>query len=400
MPLSAANCAVVVGDSRHHHPLICSHKRCSSESEEGRSEDYARQEGIFILDEAEENEPEPPTQRDSQTAPRLAPAPVSDPSMECAMAGNSPDVTYHYPMTDIITTGGSYVIGTITNESRGLNIQTRMILDQGNHVNPSIVVSEEFFRQLGLEYAERTRLRLRTASEGSYYQPSVGQKLLPRMKGITSQFMCQMAVAQGLSEDINLGSGFLQRVSTVGMDAQLHFHSDGVSLQIEDEIVQLRGEGTTERVERVHPWHERDLIRLPVVREEAEVVEVEGEDLSQGVQEEGMEIQPHLGDLWAVQPKQQHVGEDEIIQVEPERGEQSKERGLEVANVVVVPCDTTSPEEVIAIMVDQVEPQERGLGATRWPEDMPEPARTSEMSHISQRWARLASPALSLRSEH
>ena len=117
-------------------------------------------------------------------------------------------------------------------------------------------------------------------------------------------------------------------------------------------------------MERLQPWHERDLIWLPVVREEAEIVEVEGEDLSQGVQEEGMEIQPYLGNLGAVQPKQQPVGEDEIIQVEPERGEQSKEGGgLEMANIVVVPCDTTSPEEVISIMVDQVEHQEeRGLG--------------------------------------
>ena len=86
-------------------------------------------------------------------------------------------------------------------------------------------------------------------------------------------------------------------------------------------------------------------------------MEVEGEDLYQGVQEGGMEIQPHPGDLGAVQPEKQPVGEDEIIQVEPERGERSKEGGgLEMAKVVVVPCDTTLPEVVIAIMVHQVEP--------------------------------------------
>ena len=58
-----------------------------------------------------------------------------------------------------------------------------------------------------------------------------------KIKGITPQFKCQAAVAQGLSEDVNLGSSFLQRVSTVGMEAQLHFHPDGVSLQIENEIM-------------------------------------------------------------------------------------------------------------------------------------------------------------------
>lgn len=87
-------------------------------------------------------------------------------------------------------------------------------------------------------------------------------------------------------------------------------------------------------------------------------MEGEGEGLYWDVHEGEMEIQPHPGDLGAVQAKQQPVGEDEIIQVEPERGEWSKEEGgLQMADVVVVPCDTISPEEVIAIMVNQVEPQ-------------------------------------------
>ena len=94
-------------------------KRCHSESEESGSEDQAGQEGIFILDEAEENEPEPPTQRDGRTAPRPAPTPVLDPPMEEAMVWNSPDVVYYHPMTDIITTRGSYVVGIITNEAGG-----------------------------------------------------------------------------------------------------------------------------------------------------------------------------------------------------------------------------------------------------------------------------------------
>ena len=56
-------------------------------------------------------------------------------------------------MMDIITTGGSYVVGIITNEDRGVSSCTRMILDQENHINPSIVISEELFQMLGLGYA-------------------------------------------------------------------------------------------------------------------------------------------------------------------------------------------------------------------------------------------------------
>ena len=111
VPLSTADWAVVIGDSRHQHPLSCSCKRRCSESEEGGSEDCVGQEGIFILDEAEEtgsqeeNKPEPPTQGDGRTAPRPTPNPVSDPPMECVMAQRIPDISYYYPMTDIITTG-------------------------------------------------------------------------------------------------------------------------------------------------------------------------------------------------------------------------------------------------------------------------------------------------------
>ena len=43
-----------------------------------------------------------------------------------------------------------------------------------------------------------------------------------KMEGITPQFRCQAAAADGLVEDVNLGSGFLQRILTLGM-VQLQF---------------------------------------------------------------------------------------------------------------------------------------------------------------------------------
>ena len=68
-----------------------------------------------------------------------------------------------------------------------------------------------------------------------------------KIEGITPQFRCQEAVLDGLSEDVNLGSGFLQRISTLGMEVQLQFHPDRVSLQVENEILQLKGKGATKR---------------------------------------------------------------------------------------------------------------------------------------------------------
>ena len=141
-------------------------------------------------------------------------------------------------------------MGTITNDLRRVSIQTWMVLDQGNLVNPGIVVSKVFFLRLGLGYADQTKLWLQTASEGSKLSTLGWTEAFPlKIEGITSQFKCQAATARGLSEDINLGSGFLQRVSTVGMDAQLHFYPDGVSLQSKDVVVRLRGKETTEKLQ-------------------------------------------------------------------------------------------------------------------------------------------------------
>ena len=183
-------------------PRTVTVKRYRSKSEEEGSEDLMGQAGIFTLDDAEEtgvqerNEPELQTQRDSRTAPRPTPTPVPGLPVECEMAQRIPDVTYYYPMADIITMGGSYVIGMITNDPRGVSIQTRMVLDQGNLVNPGIVVSEEFFLRLELGYADQTKLKLRTASEGSELL-TLGwtEAFTLKIIGITSQFNCQAAVA-------------------------------------------------------------------------------------------------------------------------------------------------------------------------------------------------------------
>ena len=113
----------------------------------------------------------------------------------------------------------------------------------------------------GLGYANQVRLRLQTASEGSsVWTLGWTETFTPKIEGITPQFRCQAAVADRLSEDVNLGSGFLQRILTLGMEIQLQFHTDGVSLQVENKIVRLKGKGATEKVEGIQPWYDDDLI--------------------------------------------------------------------------------------------------------------------------------------------
>ena len=89
-------------------------------------------------------------------------------------------------------------------------------------------------------------------------------------------------------------------------------------------------------------WHEKYLIRWPRRNKELEVIEEEGEDLTQGV----------LNLMTVHEPP----GEEERGQGELE-GEKSKENRRSKADEVVILDDNTCPEEVIN-MVEQVEPQE------------------------------------------
>ena len=66
---------------------------------------------------------------------------------------------------------------------------------------------------------------------------------------------------QGLSTEVNLGSGFLRRISTAGVCTQLHFHPDGIKLQIRDEVVKLEDRRVLERFRLINQ-QERDLTQL------------------------------------------------------------------------------------------------------------------------------------------
>ena len=75
----------------------------------------------------------------------------------------------------------------------------------------------------------------------------------------------------------------------------------------------MRGKRATNRIDGVQGWHERNLTQGPVKNEELEVVEEEGEDLTQGVL--------NLGTVH--EPSEEENG---VRCGAPEGGERSKER--------------------------------------------------------------------------
>ena len=60
-----------------------------------------------------------------------------------------------------------------------------------------------------------------------------------KLEGVALEFGCQAAVVQGLATDVNLGSGFLQRIAACGLNAHHKFLPNKVQLHIHEETVDL-----------------------------------------------------------------------------------------------------------------------------------------------------------------
>ena len=128
------------------------------------------------------------------------------------------DLLYH-PVTGSIEAGGTYISGIINFEGQGVSSQTRMIIDQGNQVPPGLMISEELFRILGLEYTDRSQVRLQTAAEGcEIWTLGWSSVFCLEIEGITPRFCGHAVVANRLAEDVNLGTLFLQQVSTLNVE--------------------------------------------------------------------------------------------------------------------------------------------------------------------------------------
>ena len=94
--------------------------------------------------------------------------------------------------------------------SRGAS--TRASLDTGNLTRQGIVVSEEFFYRAGLRYASRLTGSVGTASLTEMKQLGVTKVFALQLVGNNYRFLTKAVVLRGLQAEVNLGSGFLQRI--------------------------------------------------------------------------------------------------------------------------------------------------------------------------------------------
>ena len=92
----------------------------------------------------------------------------------------------------------------------------RTMIDTGNTVNSSAVISEKFHKQLGVGFAHMRTRKIGTAKESSsMMRIGKSNQIELRIDGIKKKILIEPLVIKGLSDQMNIGSHWL---SQLGME--------------------------------------------------------------------------------------------------------------------------------------------------------------------------------------
>ena len=129
----------------------------------------------------------------------------------------------------------AYVYGKLRNNEDGTDISIKIMVDQGNLLENGVAMSEECFNKLKLKYSKLQKSRVGTAAQSSpMTKLGISQTFSLRLKGITKVFRTKATIIRELSDHLNLGGGFLQRIKAV-----LAFQPNGTELQVDNRAVEL-----------------------------------------------------------------------------------------------------------------------------------------------------------------
>ena len=108
---------------------------------------------------------------------------------------------------------------------------TKAMVDSGNLTTKGIVMSERFFQRSGLQYESRLEGRVKTAAKNQgMEQKGITKHFAMSIEGVSGLFRTQALVLRGLSDEINIGCAFLQRLSAQGLPVSMKFHPRGTQL--------------------------------------------------------------------------------------------------------------------------------------------------------------------------
>ena len=88
-----------------------------------------------------------------------------------------------------------FIQGEIRNDNTGKTCEARILVDQGKLTNQGAVISEEFFRWIGLTYQSMRWGKVGTVAEGSRMERlGITNPFSIKLKGIYKRFLMQALV--------------------------------------------------------------------------------------------------------------------------------------------------------------------------------------------------------------
>ena len=118
-------------------------------------------------------------------------------------------------------------------------IPVRALIDTGNTVRARSVMDKKFHEKLGAGFSAIGGAQIQTAKKGSGLTKIGRSKEIEiRIPGITHKFSIKPTVTEHLSDDLNLGNGFLSQIGRV-LECSLVFKGNRTKLKIGAEEVEL-----------------------------------------------------------------------------------------------------------------------------------------------------------------
>ena len=101
---------------------------------------------------------------------------------------------------------------TIRSDDGGTTLMRKDFVDNGNTTHGGVCISEGLHKELGLKFKSRQKITLNTAAKGGKLDVLGNSRpILVKFDGINTQFKICPLVIRNLRDDINVGTGFLQK---------------------------------------------------------------------------------------------------------------------------------------------------------------------------------------------
>jgi hypothetical protein len=106
------------------------------------------------------------------------------------------------------------------------------MIDTGNMLWDKAAISEKFHPKVGVRLSRVNIASVGTAKKGAKMEAlGISRPMELRLEGINKTFTITPLVVPGLTDDINLGTGFLQSIGA-GMECSMQFTEEGTTLKV------------------------------------------------------------------------------------------------------------------------------------------------------------------------